>query len=282
MIPEIFAYDFMIRAFAASGVVAVVAGTVGYVLVLRGQTFAGHALAHVAFAGATGAAWIGAAPLAGVLVFTVGAGTIMGLLGERLSGRDVVIGVVLALSLAFGILFLRLGNANAAQATSLLFGSVLAIAPATFGWLLALAVATLSVLAAMGRPLLFATLQPELAEARGVPVRAVGTVFLALVALTVAQSIQVVGVLLVFTLMVGPPAAAQLLTTRLSTGVVLAAGLALVQAWLGVALSYYTDWPTSFCITALSALVYFAALGFGRRGRGRGATTQSQPAKPMV
>ncbi len=258
-------YDFIIRAFAASGMVAVVAGAVGYFLVLRGQTFAGHALAHIGFAGATGAALVGAPPLYGIVAMTAGAGIAIGALGERLSGRDVAVGVILALSLGFGILFLRLTPSNAIQATSLLFGSVLAVSPTTLANLAVLAVMTLAALALISRPLLFATLEPELAEAKGVSIRLIGALFLVLVAFAVALSIQIVGVLLVFTLMVGPPAAAQLLTGRLGPGVLLAAGLALAQAWLGIVIAYYTDWPTSFWITALSGLVYFGAVFLVRR-----------------
>ncbi len=253
-------YDFMIRAFAASGIVAVVAGAVGYFLVLRGQTFAGHGLSHIAFAGATGAALFGLSPLWGVLGLTLAAGIAMGALGERLSGRDVIIGVVVSLSLGFGILFLRLTTTNATQATSLLFGSVLAVSPATLAGLGVLGPLTLLALAVISRPLLFVTLQPELAEAKGVSLRLFGVLFLALVALAVSQSIQIVGVLLVFTLLVGPPAAAQLLTSRLLPGIALSSLLALAQAWLGITIAYYTDWPTSFWITALSALVYGAAV----------------------
>lgn len=258
-------YDFMIRAFAASGIVAVVAGAVGYFLVLRGQTFAGHGLAHIAFAGATGAALFGVSPLWGVLGLTLAAGIAMGALGEKLSGRDVTIGVVVSLSLGFGILFLRLTTTNAAQATSLLFGSVLAVSPATLGGLAVLGPVTLAALAVISRPLLFATLQPELAEAKGVSLRLFGVLFLALVALAVSQSIQIVGVLLVFTLLVGPAAAAQLLTNRLAPGIALSALLALAQAWLGITIAYYTDWPTSFWITTLSALVYGTAVAVRRR-----------------
>jgi zinc/manganese transport system permease protein len=252
-------YGFMVRAFLASGIVALVAGSVGYFLVLRAQTFAGHALAHIAFAGATGAALLGLAPLSGVLVLTVGAGAAMGLLGDRLSSRDVTIGLVLAVSLGFGVLFLSLTTGNAIQATSLLFGSVLAVSPAMLWTLAGLGVATLLALGLISRPLLFATVQPELAEARGVSVRLVATLFLMLVGLAVAQSIQIVGVLLVFTLMVGPPAAALLLTGRVVPGILLSALLSLVQAWLGLTLAYYTDWPTSFWIAALSGIVYGAA-----------------------
>lgn len=262
---SMFTYDFMVRAFLAGGMVAIVAGTVGYFLVLRAQTFAGHALAHIAFAGASGAALIGIAPIFGVIALTVGAGAAMGLIGDRISGRDVVIGIVLALSLGFGLLFLSQTTSTAIQATSLLFGSVLAVSQTTLITLAGLGVFTLVALSVISRPLLFATLQPELAEAKGVSIRLVGTLFLMLVALAVAQSIQIVGVLLVFTLMVGPPAAAQLLTSRLWPGIVLSALLALAQAWAGITLAYYTDWPTSFWIAALAAAVYLGALAI-RRG----------------
>jgi zinc/manganese transport system permease protein len=261
---SLFAYDFVIRAFAASGIVAIVAGTVGYFLVLRGQTFAGHALSHIGFAGATGAALVGVSPLGGLIAFVVAAGAGIGLLGDRISGRDVTIGMVLSLSLGFGLLFLSLTTGHATAATTLLFGNVLAVTPAMLAALAALGVVTLAGLAWISRPLVFSTLQPELAEARGVSSRTIGTLFLMLVALATAASIQIVGVLLVFTLMVGPPAAAQILTRRLIPGIALSAGLALAQAWLGIVIAFETDWPTSFWIAALSALVYAAAAGTQR------------------
>ena len=250
-------YDFMRNAFAAAGIAAVVSGLVGYFLVLRGQTFAGHALGHIGFAGATGAVLIGIASVWGLVGFTVAAGIAIGLLGERISGRDVAIGVVLALALGFGLLFLHYYTAFAAQATALLFGNVLAVDRSTIVTLLGLGLVTLGALAAMMRPLIFATLQPELAEAKGVPVRFVATAFMAIVALAVSESVQIVGVLLVFALMVGPPATAQRLVGGLWSGMLLSAVLALAEAWLGIAMAYATDWPVSFCIALLSALGYF-------------------------
>lgn len=255
-----FAYDFMVNAFAASGIVAVVAGIVGYFLVLRGQTFAGHALSHVGFAGATGAVLIGIPALWGLVAFTVAAGLGMGVLGERVSGRDVAIGVVLSLSIGLGLLFLHFYTAYATQVTALLFGNILGVDPSTLWTLLVLAILSLGALAIIARPLLFASIQPELAEAKGVSLQLVSLLFLAIVALTVSECAQIVGVLLVFALMVGPAAAAARLTSRLRSGVALAAVLALGEAWLGITLAYYTDWPTSFWITALSAAVYFASL----------------------
>jgi len=260
IITDMFAYEFMTNAFAAAGIVAVVSGLVGYFLVMRGQTFAGHALSHIGFAGATGAGLIGLAPLWGLLAFTIVAGITMGALGERLSNRDVVIGVVLALALGFGLLFLHYYTSFATQATALLFGNVLAVDHATIAALAALGAITVVALAAIMRPLIFASLQPELAEAKGVPLRFVSMAFLAIVALAVSECAQIVGVLLVFTLMVGPPAAAQRVTTGLWSGLFVSAVLALAEAWLGLTMAFYTDWPVSFCIAALSALGYFACL----------------------
>ncbi len=253
-------YDFMRTAFAASGVAAVLAGTVGFFLVLRGQTFAGHALSHVGFTGATGALLFGLSPLAGLVGFTLIAGIGMGLFGEKLAERDVAIGMMLSLALGLGLLFLHFYTAAATQAAALLFGNVLGVDSSALLTLCLLAAASLIALAAIGRPLTFASIQPELAEARGVPLRFVSSAFLAIVAVAVAECAQIVGVLLVFTLMVGPAASAINLTRSLAPAIALSAALALAEAWGGLTLAYYTDWPTSFWITALSGMVFFAAV----------------------
>jgi len=255
-----FEFDFMRHAFAAAGIVAVVAACTGYFLVLRGQTFAGHALAHVGFAGATGAVLFGISPLWGLLGSTVAGGIGMGVLGERLEGRDVAIGIVLAVSLGLGLLFLHFYTAYASQATALLFGNLLGVDARTVVILGVLAGLCLVGLALIGRPLLFASLQPELAEAKGVPLRGLGVIFLAIVAVATAECAQIVGVLLVFALMVAPAAAAQRLTRRIGPGVLLALALALADAWGGLVLAYYTDWPSSFWIVALGGLTYLAAV----------------------
>ena len=224
-------YDFMRTAFAASGIAAVLAGTVGFFLVLRGQTFAGHALSHVGFTGATGAILFGLSPLAGLVGFTVIAGVGMGLFGEKLAERDVAIGMVLSLALGLGLLFLHFYTSAATQSAALLFGNVLGVDPAAVATLAILALASLLALGAIGRPLVFASLQSELAEARGVPLRMVSAAFLAIVAVATSECAQIVGILLVFTLMVGPAAAAANLTTRLGAAISLSAALALAEAW---------------------------------------------------
>jgi zinc/manganese transport system permease protein len=253
-------YDFMQNALAAASIVSIVAGLVGYFLVLRGQTFAGHALAHVGFTGATGAVLIGIPPLWGLILMTVAGGVGMGLIGERLTNRDVAIGVVLAFSLGLGLLFLHFYTSYATQATAILFGNILAVDVETVWILLGLGLLCLAALAVISRPLLFASLQPELAEAKGVSLRLYSVLFLAIVALATAECAQIVGVLLVFALMVGPAAAAQRLATSIGWSLLLSAALALAESWLGLTLAFYTDWPTSFWISALSAAVYLLAM----------------------
>lgn len=252
-------YGFMRNAFMAGGLVAILAGAAGYFLVLRGQAFAGHALSHVGFAGATGAALIGTPPIFGMLGFMILGAAAMGALGKRLRGSDVAIGAVLALSLGLGMLFLHFFTAYASQVTALLFGNVLGVDRSMLHILGISTASCLALLAFISRPLLFASLQPELAEAKGVSLRTIGILYLIIVAVATAASIQIVGVLLVFTLLVCPAAAAQRLTSRAGQGILLSILLALIEAWLGIALAYLTDWPVSFWISALSVAVYLAA-----------------------
>jgi zinc/manganese transport system permease protein len=254
----IFDYEFMRNAFAAATIVAVVAGAIGYFLVLRGETFAGHALSHVGFSGATGAVLIGASPLVGLTAFTILAALGISLIGEK-AHRDVAIGLVLTVSLGLGLLFLHFYTSYAGMATNLLFGNVLGIGRDTVLVLCGMALVTLLGLLAISRPLLFASLQPELAEAKGVPMRRLSALFMVIVALATAQAIQIVGILLVFALMVAPAATALRLTRRFTSGIALSIGLAVGIAWLSLVLAYVTDWPTSFWITGLGGVIYLGS-----------------------
>lgn len=257
-------YDFMRIAFAAAFWVGLVCGPVGWFLVLRGQTFASHALSHVGFAGATGALLIGFSPLSGLTVGALLAGVLMGVAGERTAGRDVMIGLVLSVALGLGALSLHFLTHAASAATALLFGDILGVSRGMLGWLIVLSLGCLLVLAGIGRPLLFASLQPELAAAKGVPVRGLDVAFLALVALATAECAQITGVLLVFTLMVAPAATVLRLGVAPLCGLFCAAGLAVAEAWGGLALSWYTDMPTSFWIALLGAVGFLVACGKAR------------------
>ncbi len=264
-IATMFGWDFMQNAFASATSVALVCGLSGYFLVLRGQSFAGHALAHIGFTGAVGAALIGIEPLWGLLAVALAGGVGIGALGERLAQRDVAIGLVLSVALGFGALLLHFATGFQSQVRGLLFGNLLSVDPETVWLLAALALACLALLSAISRPLLFASLQPEMAEARGVNLRAIGIGFMVIVALVTAQCAQIVGVLMVFALMVGPAAAAQRFAVGVLRGLAVSALLALAQSWLGLVLAYETGWPASFWIAALSAAAYGAAVWLTRR-----------------
>ena len=195
------------------------------------------------------------------MALTLLAGVCMGLLGEKLANRDVAIGFVLIAALGLGLLFLHFFTSSAKQATALLFGNILAITPSTLKYLALISAVCLILLLLISRRLLFASLQPELAAAKGVNLKQTGTVFMLLVALATAACSQILGVLLVFALMVGPAATALRFSISPAKGMALAAILAIAECWGGLTMAYATDWPVSFWITALSVLVYGAAAG---------------------
>ena len=253
---SIFQYSFIQNAFLAGTVVAIVGGFVGYFLVTRGLTFAGHALSHIGFAGAAAALLVGMDPIFGMLAFTVVAGIGIGVFGKNLREEDINIGVVMTLMLGLGALFISLYNGYAEQAYSILFGTILGISRTDVLVTLIFGVGAIVVLAAIFRPLLFSSIDPEVAEARGVPVRALGILFLALVAVAVSMSVQVVGVLLIFTLLVGPAATATRLVHNPLGAVSASIALALGFTWLGIFLAATGSFPVTFYIATISFVVY--------------------------
>jgi zinc/manganese transport system permease protein len=253
---SIFQYSFIQNAFLAGSVVAVVGGFVGYFLVTRGLTFAGHALSHIGFAGAAAALLVGVDPIFGMLAFTMVAGAGIGVFGKELREEDINIGIVMTLMLGLGALFISLYNGYAEQAYSILFGTILGISHIDVLVTLVFGIATIMVMAAIFRPLLFSSIDPEVAEARGVPVRTLGILFLILVAVAVSMSVEVVGVLLIFTLLVGPAATATRLVNNPIGAVGLSIALALAYTWLGIFLAATGTWPVTFFIAAISFAVY--------------------------
>ncbi len=248
---------------------AVAAGLLGYFLVVRGLTFAGHALSNIGFAGAAGAVLAGVHPVYGLLAFTVGASLAISLLGKEIRQRDIAIGVVMTFSLGMGIFFLSLYHGYAEQAYSILFGTILGISRGDVLASAAFSLAIIAILAVLARPLLFSSFDPEVAEARGVPVRLVGAAFLILTALAISMAVQVVGVLLIFALLVGPAATAIRLTARPGRAIALAVGLGLAYTWVGILLAANSAWPVSFFISMLSFGVYLPIRLLSRRGRTR-------------
>lgn len=260
---ELLQQPFVMSAFMAGTLIAVIAAIVGYFVVLRAQAFAAHALSHVGFAGATLAAVLGVSGLLGMSGFTVAAALGMGGLGKRIRGRDVEIGMILSFALGLGVLFLRLYTNSASETVSVLFGSILSVTHGDIVYTIVLGIGTLIVLAIIFRPLLFSSIDPEVAEARGVPIKALGVIFMVLLAITVAESVQVVGVLLVFALIVAPAAAAQHLTRKPFSAIAISIALGVAFTWAGLLLALATSWPVSFFIAALAALTYVAAIRIG-------------------
>jgi zinc/manganese transport system permease protein len=261
---QLTAFPFMVNALEAGTIVAAMAGVVGWFMVLRRQTFAGHTLSVMAFPGATGALLVGLSAAAGYFVFSGLAALVIGAAarsetrGSR-SQESAVTGTVQAFGLACGFLFLSLYQGVLANYESLLFGSFLGI---TRGQVLVLAIVaalTLCLLAIGGRPLLFASLDEGVARAHGVPTRALALAFLLLLGLAVAETAQITGVLLVFALLVAPPATAQLITPRIGLSLLLSVIIGVLITWVGLGLAYFYDYPVGFYITTSALVVYVVA-----------------------
>ncbi|MBS2962877.1 metal ABC transporter permease [Actinocrinis puniceicyclus] len=268
---SLFDHPFMVGALLAGTGIALSCGLVGYFLVMRAQVFTGDALSHVAFTGALGALAFGANLRLGLFTATVLVALLLGALGRRGRADDVVIGNVFAWILGLGVFFLTVyttnrSGAGAGDATrSVLFGSIFGLSSgqARAAWWIGLGVC--AALAAIGRPLLFASLDETVAAARGVPVRVLGFGFLALVGVTTAEATQAVGALLLLGLLAGPAGAALALTDRPYLGMAVSAALAVGSVWAGLALAYYVPTlPPSFSITAVVTAVYAAAAARGR------------------
>ena len=255
-IMTIFDFDFMRNAFLAGTIAAIIAGCVGYFIIIRHMTFAGHALSHISFAGGIGAGLINLSPVTGQLLLTLFAATSMGLLGDRLGKRDIAIGIILAFSLGLGMLFLYFYHGYSGQAMALLFGDILSVTPDLIIKMLIFSSISLLVLAFIARPLLFSSLEPQIAQAKGISLRFISVLFLLIVAVAVTEVSQVVGILLVFALLVGPGASAQNWTSTFWAGLLLTIILAIAIVWLGLLLSFITDWPTSFWISSISLVSY--------------------------
>jgi zinc/manganese transport system permease protein len=261
-LPQIWQYQFMQHAFEAGTLTALVAGVTGYFVVIRRSAFTAHAFSEMGFAGAAWAVLYGIPPIAGLLLGSNLGGVSIALLGRRATNRDTQIGIVLAFSLGLGLLFISAYQGYATETYSILFGEILGV---SYDAVLETVVATVAVLVALAliyRPLLFSSLDEDVAEAKGLPMLALGMSFMVIVAVAVSFAVQVTGVLLIFSLMVTPGATAQYLSRRPSRAIAASATIALFATWLGLIFAFYTPYPTSFFITgevfAFYLLVRFA------------------------
>lgn len=269
-----FAQSFMVHALMAGTLVAVIAGVVGYFVVLRGAAFVAHALPKMGFAGAAGAVWLHQSPLAGLAVFCFGGALVIGRLEER--GRhDVVIALALVAALGTGALFLVLNNIYATGAYALLFGQIVGVSSAELSAMMGLGVICLAAMAVLFRPLLFASVAPDVCRARGMAVGWIDTGFLAVVGLAAAITVPVVGVLLTFSLLVAPAAAASRVTAIPGQAMAIAAGIAVLAVWIGILLATVSGWPVGFFVSVLAAIPYLVVTW--RQGQRR-TQSASRPA----
>jgi len=288
---QLLAFHFMLNALRAGTIVAVVAGAVGYFMVLRRQSFAGHTLAVIGFPGAAGATWLGISPVFGYFGFCIAGALVIAALtggGRANAGlggygeESAVIGTVQAFALACGFLFVSLYKGFLSGLNNLLFGTIIGITDDQVRTLLIAGVLVLVVLAVLARPLLFASVDPAVARARGVPVRLVAAAFLVLLGVAAAGTSQVTGSLLVFALLVAPAATAARLTARPALAAVLSVLIALVVTWVGEGVAFYSPYPIGFWVTTLAFGAFLLATAYrsladraGRRHRDPG---ERQPA----
>jgi zinc/manganese transport system permease protein len=267
-------YEFMRNAFEAGTIISVIAGITGYFVVLRRSAFVAHAFSEIGFAGAAGAVLLGIPPITGLLLGSTLGALAIAALGRRAANRDTQIGIVLAFALGLGLLFISLYAGYASEAYSILFGEILGISSGAVLLTLVASVGILIVVGVLYRPLLFASLDEDVAEAKGLPMLFLGTAFLVVVAVAVSFAVQITGVLLIFSLMVTPAATAQYLSRRPSMAIAISIGIALIATWIGLFVAFYTPYPVSFFITAIAFGLYLSVRGARlvikpRKDRGR-------------
>lgn len=267
---EVMTAPFMRNALLGGTIVALMAGMLGYFVIVRSSSFAAHALAHIGFPGATGAILVGVPVTLGLAVFCIGGGLAIGALGKRASEREIATGTVLAFATGLGVLFASMATRGASAVTNVLFGNLLAVTTGQLWVFAGFAVVIAVVVALVFRPLLFASIDVEVAEARGLPVRALGIVFMVLLALVITMAVQVVGTLLLFALVVTPAATAIMWTPRPSLAIAYASAISAASVWIGLVLSAMLDLPPSFFIVTIACGVWLATWFLARTSRGVG------------
>ncbi|MBV8788751.1 MAG: metal ABC transporter permease [Mycobacterium sp.] len=273
----------MTNALIGGTIVALAAGLIGYFVVVRQTAFATHALAHIGLPGATGAVLLGVPVAVGLGVFCVGGALVIGVLGKRAADREVVTGTVLAAAIGLGLFFNSQATKSSSTMTNVLFGNLLAISGYQLASFAVLLVLLGLVISLIYRPLLFASVNALVAEAKGVPVRALSMIFMALLGLTVTMAVQAVGTLLLFALLVTPAATAIMLTPRPALAMITSTAISLSAVLLGLGASAMFNLPPSFPIVAIACAVWAVVwAGNHRRGATAQAVDESRVAAPAV
>jgi zinc/manganese transport system permease protein len=285
---QMLAFEFIRNAFLAGTIIAILSGVVSYLVVLRRSSFASHALGHAGFSGAAGAVLFGVAPIYGLLAATMSSGVGVALLGQKASHRDVEIGTVLAFMLGLGLLFLAFYNGFATEAISILFGEIVGISDAQVLLTFEMSLVVLAVLALVYRPLMFASLDEEVAEAKGMPTFWLGLIFMLALAVAISVAVTIIGVLLIFALTVTPAAIGIRLARTPLNAILISVLVALIATWAGIFIGFYEIEPTSFFIVTIVFAIYLvvrsaplvaARLRSARQGAGTGTTEAAGSAR---
>jgi zinc/manganese transport system permease protein len=256
-----FQFDFMQHAFIVGTIVSIMCGVIGVYVIARNSSFIAHTFSHIGFSGSAFAVYMGFSPLNGFLLFTIASALAIGQMGVKVFKREVSISVVLSVFLGLGLLFLSLSTKNANSMTSLLFGNILGISSNAVWQISLLSILVLLLLTLGYKMLNFDSFDHVGAHAAGLPIRFISIGFLLLLAVATTEASQMVGALLVFTLMTTPAAAARNLTHSIGRMILISSLIALIGVWVGLVVGYYTNLPISFLITAIEGLLYFVSLG---------------------
>jgi len=257
-------YEFVQNALIAGTLSAILGAIVGYFVIIRNAGFAAHALSHIGFAGAAGAAILGLSSLEGMLLLTIGSGLFMGAAGDKVQRNDLAIGMVLSMALGLGTLFLSLYSGFAGQAKAILFGNIFGVSEMQIAQMVVLSLLSLAALALFSRRLLFTSTQPRLAEARGLSLPGISMAFMTVLAISVTLASQIVGILLVFTLVIAPAGIALRLCRSFWSGILVSVALGVVAVWIGILLDCVTGYPATFWITALFFIIYLGGEAYCR------------------
>lgn len=253
---QILTSAFMRNALIGGTLVALAAGLIGYFVIVRNTAFAAHALAHIGLPGATGAALLGLPVGLGLGAFCVGGALVIGALGSRAHDREVATGTVLALATGFGLFFNSLATKNSSTLTNVLFGNLLAITHQQLLTFTALLLVLAATVVFVFRPLLFASVNSQVAEAKGIPVRALSVLFMVLLGIAVTMAVLAVGTLLLFALVVTPAATAIMVTARPVLAMTISTAISVVSVWAGLAVSAIFNMPPSFVIVTIACGIW--------------------------
>ncbi len=250
-------YNFMQNAFLAGTIIAVICGIVSYFVIIRRTAFAAHALGHISLTGAAAAVMLGSSPMTGLLTVNITSAIIMGFIGDKIKKNDLAVGIVLTFFLGLGAYFLYLYQTGySGGVMAIMFGDILSVSMFQIYLLFLLSAIIVVTLLIIAKPLLFASIDPTLAEAKRLPVRLLSVLFFILLAITVSMACQIVGALLIFALLIGPGAVASYLCDGFYSSIITSIAVSVLTVWLSLTVSFYLNLPASFCITMFICIFY--------------------------